>query len=122
MSTKQEKLQAYLEGVEIKVPRLDEQPLIKRASGHYNARQIDRVGLDLFADESSDRVFLERITVNYLRHELTCYEHQLTKIAGKVGADDARMEMKEKVLDAISEKYPWLAKECWRQVKRLREF
>lgn len=121
VSTKREKLKANLESVEIKVPRLDERRLIKRACDHYNARQIDRGNMDLCASESSDRLFLERITVNYLRHELTPYEDELTNIAGQVGADDARMDIKEKVLDAIAEEYPWLAKECWRQEKRLWE-
>lgn len=93
VSTKRAKLNAYLESLKIKVPRLDKDRLIKRACDHYNDRQNE--SSDLYASESSDPLFLERITVNYLRHELTRYEYELTKIAGQVGANDARGNQRE---------------------------
>jgi hypothetical protein len=51
----------------------------------------------------------------YLRHEMSDYEESLDRIAGKVGAGDAYLIVKGKVLDAIAAVYPHLALECMRQ-------
>jgi hypothetical protein len=64
---------------------------------------------------SDDEDFLCRITVNYVRHQMTNYEDSLRKIAGKVGTKEAYLHLKSKVLDAIAEAYPELAAECVRQ-------
>lgn len=79
------------------------------------------MNLDCYASEHSDPEFLERIRVNYLRHNSCRYEHHLEMIAGRVGTKDAYLEIKEKVLDAIAEVYPWLGAECLRQEKWMRE-
>lgn len=72
--------------------------------------------MEWYASERSSPEFLERITVNYLRHELSSYENHLTRVAGQVGAEDAYWRIKEKVLDAIAGAYPHLAAECCRQM------
>lgn len=57
---------------------------------------------------SCSREFLNRITVNYLRHECTDYDYELSEIAGKVGVQDAHDILKERVNEAIYEAYPTL--------------
>ena len=71
------------------------------------------------ANKHSDADFLDRITVNFLRHCWTKYENELAEIAGKVGAPEAYVTIKQMVLDEITEQYPWLAAECDRQLSRL---
>ena len=67
------------------------------------------------ADENSDPAFLERITVNYLRHEQTSYDNLWGKLVGRVGRQEAHELLRERILDEIANKYPDLAVECGRQ-------
>jgi hypothetical protein len=63
-------------------------------------------------------MFLERITVNYLRHVLSSYEGEIERVYGKVGMRQANKEISRKIYAAISEAYPWLKDECGRQLER----
>ena len=116
VATKRAKTEAYFDRVRISVPRLSEEKLTKRACDHYNAMQLGRSDMEWYASERSDPEFLERISVNYLRHEMSSYEYHLARVAGQVGAEDAYWRIKEKMLDAITEAYPQLAAECRRQM------
>lgn len=59
--------------------------------------------------------FLDRVTVNFLRHEHTRYDEHLKVIARKVGSQQAYALLKNKVLHRISQVYPELHDECVRQ-------
>jgi hypothetical protein len=123
VETKRAKVRAWLDGLKISVPKMDMKKLIKRACESYNAMRVyrdDRIDYGP-ANENSDQDFLDRICVNYLRHELTRYERHLEEIAGKVGTGEAYLEMKDKVLDAIAEAYPELGMECLKQSNLARE-
>lgn len=67
------------------------------------------------ATPESEPNFLERITVNYLRHCLTLYKKEIANIAGKVRVSEGYAEISQKVYAAIEESYPELAGECRRQ-------
>ena len=116
VETKKQRTAEYVENVEIIVPRMDQAELINRACDNYNL--LERSGANC-ADQTSPPEFIERICVNYLRHRLTSYEDNLRKICGKVGARDAYLAIKEKVLYAISDEYDWLSEECNRQVSKM---
>jgi hypothetical protein len=111
VQTKKQQVADYLAGVHIEVPCLAREELIRRACKNYNANTRGDSG----ASAQSDALFLERICVNYLRHRLTRYESCLDDVAGKVGAAGARCNIKNKVLQAIAERYEWLRVECARQ-------
>jgi hypothetical protein len=68
----------------------------------------------------SDPSFLQRITVNYLRHRLSRYDSELERLFGKVGVRDAYAALNLKVYSAIADAYPELADECRRQEERKR--
>ena len=51
---------------------------------------------------------LKRITINYLRHNMTNYHHKLTKLFGQVGKNIAYQILKDKVNNVILEKYDYL--------------
>ena len=110
--TKRQMVQDYVDALEVAVPEMDEDELCRRACESYNDYNNRS---DCYASPDSDPKFLERITVNYLRHRLSCYEEALDKITGKVGAAKAYLAVKDKVLDAISDTYPDLDDECIRQ-------
>ena len=65
--------------------------------------------------ETTDRGFLDRVTVNYLRHVRTNYDELLASLHGKVGIEEAKELVRERVYEAIASTYPDLAAECSRQ-------
>lgn len=83
---------------------------LKRAIEHYNSRNSDGD-----ASLNSDREFLDRISVNYIRHCLTTYENILDDASGRVGVDEAYKIIKNRVLTRIAEMHPELSRECRRQ-------
>ena len=113
--TKREKLLKQIDSVEIQVPILTYNDLLKKAIEHYNERQNDIGNYIKLADKKSDKAFLQRIQVNYIRHMLTSYDEELGKIFGKVGVQDAYKEIRNKLFKEISDAYPYLEKECDRQ-------
>jgi hypothetical protein len=92
-----------------------------RAIEDYNARQERRAEWYGYANDTmpanvhSDRDFLERITVNYIRHSLTEYDEHIESVASKTGINAAIEAIRARVYGAIAEAYPWLASECRRQ-------
>lgn len=58
---------------------------------------------------------LDRLTVNYLRHQQTSYEDELKAFKGVVGVGEAYLVVRRRILDLIAEAYPDLAEECERQ-------
>jgi len=70
------------------------------------------------ASEGDSPEFLQRITVNYIRHQLTHYDNFLSRQHGKPGAEEARAIIRGRVFDAIAEAYPQLRDECHRQFHR----
>lgn len=117
--TKRTQLLTAIEALQIRVPQIASETLTARACDHYNALQLDRERWEaLPATPESDIRFLERITVNYLRHALTSYERQLARVFGKVGVREAYQVINRKVYDAISAAYPQLKAECARQLTR----
>ena len=61
--------------------------------------------------------FVKRITVNYIRHELTSYEDDLDFIFGKVGKTKAYKYINEIIYKSIKSAYPKYSDECDRQLK-----
>ena len=47
--------------------------------------------------EQSDPAVIERITVNFIRRELTEYDESLEKVAGRMGVDEATAMMRSRV-------------------------
>jgi hypothetical protein len=113
--TKRSRLLEMVQTLQITVPRYEQKKLTNKACEHYNRR---RRGDDDPATPSSALAFLERITVNYLRHELTSYEDDLERVFGQVGVRQAYAVINAKVYDAIAAAYPHLAEECARQQAR----
>jgi transcriptional regulator GlxA family with amidase domain len=119
VETKQQNLLEAVKAMEITVERIDRKQLKKLAVDAYNERNLFT---DRFADLDSSKDFLDRICVNYVRHNLTEYDAALEEIAGKVGNQEALILIRLKVYTAIAEAYPELAAECNRQLdERLME-
>lgn len=70
------------------------------------------------ASRRSGRGFLERITVNYIRHHLTSYDNLLAAQYGKLGKKEALEIIQIRVFQAIADAYPDLRNECDQQLVR----
>jgi hypothetical protein len=112
--TRRRRTEETVDALKIDVPRFGWDELVRRACRAYNLLQSERNG-DFRASPDSEPKFIARICVNYLRHELTPYESHLDDVRGAVGAEEAKLQIKIKVLEAIAECYPELGPECFNQ-------
>lgn len=104
--------------IEITVVQMPMADAVELAIGHYNVRKEEREGFSYDwrpATADSDPEFLDRITVNYLRHQGTTYDSLLNKLKGLVGKSQAYVLVHNRTLDAIAEAYPDLEEECENQ-------
>lgn len=109
------------ECLSITVRRLSLEAVVKKAIESYNVYHsmlyIER-GHDYEpADRNSDPAFLERITVNYIRHHLTEYDDHLEELAGRIGVHEATKTIRRRIYAEIASVYPEYAEECKRQLQ-----
>lgn len=99
------------------VPVMEKAELIRAACHSYNDYQLMERNTFEFrrAQPDSNPGFLDRICVNYLRHELTDYDDNLAMFRGRIGVAEAERIIRIEALDAIARQYPNLARECDRQ-------
>jgi hypothetical protein len=112
---KRRQLLRHVDAIAIAIPRMPWETLTQVACDHYNKANRLR-GIDTADPGSSPREFVSRITVNYLRHQCTPYDEELERLSGGEGKQEAVEVLKGRVLGAIAEQYPELAKECDRQM------
>jgi len=102
---KREELMMYANGVRINIPDYEKNKLVQKACDHYNNWHYYD---DNYASPTSDESFLKRITINYLRHQCTTYDEELSKFFKKVGVREAHDILQERINEAIKQKYEWL--------------
>jgi hypothetical protein len=112
VATKTAKLMAAIAAMPITVERLSPAEVEPQAIDSYNLRSRGAS----FASNADDPAFLERITVNFIRHELTEYDVALWEVVGKTGITLAVAEIRRRVYSAIAQAYPALSEECERQI------
>lgn len=71
-------------------------------------------------DSDAPQEFIQRIEVNFLRHEATMYDAELEEYAGSTGVREAVDMVRERVYEVIANEYPFLKKECERQLAERR--
>jgi hypothetical protein len=69
------------------------------------------------AERRAAELVLERITVNYIRRNLTEYETHLKEVAGQAGISEAGRVVRRRVYDEIAAQYPAYAEECKWQMR-----
>lgn len=111
----------YVETLTITVPVLSSDELQRAAIAHYNELWLGRgfaraLGETKEARATDSPEFLARITVNYLRHALTNYERELARLYGRVGIEEAKDRLRERIYDEIARVYPQLEVECNHQL------
>jgi hypothetical protein len=117
VQTQTKSLMQQIEAMKISVEVLPPNRVLSEAIGAYN-EWSER---DEPATHKSDSVFLRRITVNYIRHNLTNYDEGLETTVGRVGKSAAKNEIRRRVYSAIAAAYPAYADECEQQLELRRQ-
>jgi len=119
---RKKKLLEYVDKIQIEIPALSPEVLVKKACDGYNELQQERNNWGFRrADINNSQEFLVRIEVNYLRHQVCRYEYELNRLFGKFGVEEAYLQLNQKIFDAIINSYPHLQEECKRQMNLKRE-
>lgn len=96
----------------IKIERIGFPEIYVRAINAYNIfheEKIYRGKKEYIGDwKSLDKNFLDRITTNYIRHNLTYYDGYCYDLFGKIGRDEIYIVIKDRFMQKISEVYPEL--------------
>jgi hypothetical protein len=117
VQTKIGKLIKQIENFHIEVELVDQTKLQSMAINAYNNLCFNRGKSDI-ATNNSEQTFLDRITVNFIRHELTSYDEQLYQLYGKTGKEYGVDLVATKIFDKIMEVYPKYKHECHKQLQR----
>ena len=111
---KRSELMELIERSHVTVNRMELDAVKFAAVNDYNHLHVGEERFR-FATVNSEPEFLNRVIVNYLRHQQTNYDTTLKVIARKVGKEQAYALLKNKVLTAIARTYHSLQDECVRQ-------
>lgn len=101
---------------------LTKEALKRAAIEHFEQRELDREyrsGGNYVAEKVTSRrgeQFIDRITVNFLRHNGTVYDEELDTYFSSIGVNQAKDIVREHVYGLIKKEYPYLASECDRQL------
>lgn len=113
VKTKREDLFSKIDSMKIHVKSLPLRDVRNKAVKSYNNRNIDNI-----VPNKNNQGFIDRITVNYIRHHLTEYDRVLDDVAGKIGSVDGRVRIWKRIFPEIGLTYPQLKEECRRQLRR----
>ncbi|MGH6815576.1 MAG: hypothetical protein ACREC6_07725 [Hyphomicrobiaceae bacterium] len=107
-----------IESVAIVIPTLTERELCRRAIASW---EDWNAGYDRFDGDGRDADLktVRRWMVNYLRHECTEYDVHIAGLFKRIGKQQAYKKLKARILDAIADKFVYLADECRRQKMEL---
>ena len=103
---------AVAEALELRILPEPWEDVQRKAIEHYNSRLRRNQSP---AGPRTTRSRLDRLTVNYLRHQQTSYEEELKEFKGVVGVGEAYLVVRNRILDLIAQAYPALQAECERQ-------
>lgn len=117
VSKKKRELLRYIKTIKIEILKLSKEDLLFSAIQSYNDYNSQKFTF-VPATENSDIEFLNRIQVNYLRHN-SQYHEELDNLFGKVGTFDGYLLLKKRILREIGKKYKYLKEETQSQINRL---
>lgn len=117
VETKTKSTLEIVKNTEIEVIKIKNKYLLRDAIDAYNDFNCERGRFENTASKNSDKEFLDRIMVNYVRHNLTEYDYALYQLVAKTGKGRAYLLLNEKIYSTIAEIYPHLKHECDRQLQ-----
>ena len=112
--TKKDNLLIQISELPISVEIIPRNELVPLVIDDYNDRNYFK---DYLTFQDLDQSTLQRLTVNYIRHQLTSYNRYLDLILSKVGKEEGYRLLNERIYKCISESYPDLTGECALQLR-----
>ena len=109
--TKTNKLLTAVDVMKVDVTLMPLRDVHRLAIDSYNEHHAESQN---YASHKSDPAFLNRISVNFSRHELTEYDYALADVAGKTGITKAVDGIRQKVYSAIATVYKIFSVDCQR--------
>lgn len=109
VKTKTDKLMSEVELMNVFISKVDTSKMQSLAIKSYNVRNYLS---DNQATFNSDKSFLDRICVNFIRHSLTHYDENLETLARKTGKSEAIDIIRDKIYNGIALAYPKYTTEC----------
>ena len=113
VNTKTDNLLNKISNISISVKEYNRQELIKMVIDSYNQRNNHK---EPISQRETDQTTMERLMVNYIRHELTSYDDILMELYSKTGKEQAYKLLNERIYKSIGEVYPYLIEECALQI------
>jgi hypothetical protein len=113
VNTKTDNLLNNISKISILVEEYNRQELIKMVIDSYNQRNNHK---EPISQRETDQATMERLMVNYIRHQLTSYDYILMELYSKTGKEQAYKLLNEKIYKSIGEVYPYLIEECALQI------
>lgn len=116
---KRQKLLFQVSKWTINIEQVPYDRLIEHVVKRYNQRHKKQCNLSKnMVNPDTHNDFVERIAVNYIRHNFFEYDERLKRLGDKTGYEDAFILLNERIYDEISKKYPQLNRECHRQLTK----
>jgi hypothetical protein len=113
VNTKTDNLLNKISNISISVKEYNRQELVKMVIDSYNQRNNHK---EPISQRETDQTTMERLMVNYIRHELTSYDDILMELYSKTGKEQAYKLLNERIYKSIGEVYPYLIEECALQI------
>ena len=111
-NAREEELQGYVGLISIAGAEFTAEELASRAISHFNDSVADTEKHKAFVGSALE--FLNRISVNYLGHQMAAFEEHLHKMESMAGVDEVPLDLRE-IYEAIGRTYPHLRDECRKQ-------
>ena len=111
VATREAKLPEAIRAMPVAVEKITLVTVRERAIESYNARNRDQGS---FASSGDASGFLDRIAVNFIRHELTNDDVAWWDPAGKAGVRQAVAGIRTRLCAVMAQAYPALPEECAR--------
>lgn len=120
---RQELLRAEVAKWVFKVRRQPIEQIKKIAIRHYNRYHEEKSFENekhfyILAGDDSDPKFIERICVNYIRHNLSNHDKVMRRFKKREGNNSVYLVLKKRICDLIADVYPEFKDECTRQKKK----
>lgn len=109
---------SQVEGLEITLPRVEPDELIRQACDSYNAWAKGQGAEREPATPQGDEWFLTFISVNFLRYGAPGYRELYDRLHKQPGAAEARRRLDERIYQTIAQTSPEFFQECERQNER----
>ena len=106
---------AEANSLSVHVAQKEPQQLMDAAISSNNSRNAHREDFEA-ASRLSDKSFLQRIMVNYIRHRLTRYDTHLDRVAGRVGVRQAERAIRRRIYAEVVAVYPEFEAACMTQL------